>query len=365
MTVSTRYQPSTEDASRPGSSQLDPPRAWSIQGWLDVTGLTVFAVAIEWTFRSAAVSGGSRRPEVALLLATGLAYLVGRTLATVSAFLVPLAVVVLAAILLVRSPGDVLSGSPLSGPFGYANATGAFFVQAAFAGAMLASTSRWRTLGVLGLVAGLGFVVVPFAIHSLAAATVVLGLPAVALAARGPTAVRVTIVVGAVLLVAVLGTTIALGLTYSGDGSGSVNRLVDSTLTERRVMLWHDAMVIIGDHPWTGVGPGRFQFVSPTALADPDAHNAHNEYLQQGAEEGVVGLVLLVLLFLWALGRLAVSHRPGMTTAFAAAAVAALGVHASVDYVLHFPAIPMVAAALAGTGVRTRWASGRRAEAEE
>jgi O-antigen ligase len=128
-----------------------------------------------------------------------------------------------------------------------------------------------------------------------------------------------------------------------------VNRAVDATLTERRVALWHDAVVLMGDHPLSGVGPGRFELTSPTALADADTRQAHNEFLQQGAETGVLGFLLLTALFLWGFVRLMVKRRPDITTALAAASLAALGIHASVDYILHFPAIPAVAAALVGS----------------
>lgn len=317
----------------------------------DAVGLALLGAAIAWAFRAAAVSGGSPRPVAGLFLAVGAAYAVGRAGGAMGRPLVPVFVTAVAAVVLLRSPGEVISTSPTGGPFGYANATGAFFVQAVFAAAMVASTSRWRAVAIAGLVAAIGFATVPLAVHSLAAATVVLAFPAAGLAARGPLATRVVIAAGAALLITALVITATVGATSSTPKPNVVDRLVGRALTERRVMLWHDAVAIIRAHPVSGVGPGRFQLVSPIALADRDARWAHNEFLQQGAEQGVIGLLLLVLLFLWGLARLAVSHRPDVTTAFAAAAIAALGIHASVDYVLHFPAIPIAAAALVGAGV--------------
>ena len=66
-------------------------------------------------------------------------------------------------------------------------------------------------------------------------------------------------------------------------------------------------------------------------------------------ELGWAGLALVVLVFLWGFARLWVHPAPDLVVALGAASLAALGIHASVDYVLHFPAVPLAAAALVGT----------------
>jgi hypothetical protein len=70
-------------------------------------------------------------------------------------------------------------------------------------------------------------------------------------------------------------------------------------------------------------------------------------------ELGWAGFFLTVLLFVWAFVRLWMHPEPDVYVALGAAAVAVLGIHASVDYILHFPAVPLVAAALLGTAQAT------------
>jgi hypothetical protein len=68
-----------------------------------------------------------------------------------------------------------------------------------------------------------------------------------------------------------------------------------------------------------------------------------------GAETGVPGLLLLLGLFAWAFAARWI-RQPNAVTSLAAVALGALGVQACVDCVLHFPAVPIAAAALVGTG---------------
>jgi O-antigen ligase len=167
--------------------------------------------------------------------------------------------------------------------------------------------------------------------------------------------VRASIVLAGTLVVFVLAGTNALGATYHAGGNGPLVR----ALTERRVVLWHESLSIIAAHPG-GVGPGRFADVDPTAIRDPDASWAHNEFLQQGVELGWAGLALLVLVFAWGFARLWVQPAPDMVVALGAASFAALGVHACVDYVLHVPAVPLTAAALLGTAQAVPFRRSRR-----
>jgi len=110
----------------------------------------------------------------------------------------------------------------------------------------------------------------------------------------------------------------------------------------------------MGANPLTGVGPGRFQATSPIARGDRDEPWAHHEYLHMGAETGLLGMVLLLGLFVWGFARLLTSGAPDGVAVIGAVAVAALGVHACLDYVLHFPAAPIAAAGLLGAAVSTR-----------
>jgi hypothetical protein len=86
-------------------------------------------------------------------------------------------------------------------------------------------------------------------------------------------------------------------------------------------------------------------------LEDRDTVYAHNEFLEQAAELGWADFVLVVLLLLWVFVRLAVVPEADAVTALAAVAFAGTSIHASLDYVWHFPSILLVAAALVGTGL--------------
>jgi O-antigen ligase len=253
-----------------------------------------------------------------------------------------------AALLAVATP-DVLSGTNLGGPLGYANANGAFYLQAALAGLMLAAASRAASVRVVGVLAAAAFGVVPFAAKSVTSGALLLLLPILALLAHAFAGARVAIAGLAAVFIVTLAATIVLGSTYTaGDRSGLVDRVVDASIDERRAALWHEALVMMGERPATGVGLGGFQVLSATARSDRDARWAHNNFLQHGAETGVIGFVLLTLLFVWGFASLGATGMPDTVSVLGAVAVAALGIHASVDYILHFPAVPITAAALVG-----------------
>jgi O-antigen ligase len=197
---------------------------------------------------------------------------------------------------------------------------------------------------VAGVVLALGFAGIVMVSASIAATGLLLALPVVALAATAWRGSRVGVAICAALFGIALVGTIVLGAAYEpGESISGPHRLS----TERRLTLWSEALQITAGRPLLGVGPGRFQAVSPTALADRDARWAHQEFLQVGAETGVVGLVLLVGVFGWGFARLFVG--PGdVVTVLGAAALAALGIQACLDYVLHFAPVPIAAALLLG-----------------
>jgi O-antigen ligase len=247
---------------------------------------------------------------------------------------------------------DQLTG-PLGGPFGYRNASGAFLAVAACA---------WLTAGAaLRRPWWVALCAVPAAIASIAAVRDAFGAAAVVLAwfalvgLAGRRASRAAIMGCGAALAAVLLATILLGATYDpAEGpAGVTSALVRTGLTERRPALWHDAWEALQADP-AGAGVNSFASVSPTAQADADSIHAHNEFLERGAELGVAGLVLMVLLFGWAFVRLWMVPHPDAVQALAAASIAVVGVHASVDYILHTPAILLGAAALLGTGLVPR-----------
>jgi O-antigen ligase len=322
---------------------------------LDAFGAGLLVASGAWMVWARLKSGGSAAPGVTLLAACGLAMAASRAFPIGVRLVVPASALVVAGVLTAGSEWSPVSPDPSAGLFGYSNAEGAFYVQTAFAGLMVACAGRtWSIRAAGGVGAGV-FTVLPFVVHAAAASTLVLLLPAVSLgsyALAGARGARVSIALLGALFFAALAASIALGATYSPGGQPSdLQRTASSRIDRERLALWHEALAIMGDHPLTGVGPGRYQEVSPIGSRDPDSRWAHNEFLQQGAEGGIPGLLLLVALFGWGFARLWAVDRPGILAALSAASLAALGIHASVDYVMHFPAIPITAAAMVATGM--------------
>ncbi|MDX1621627.1 MAG: O-antigen ligase family protein [Nitriliruptorales bacterium] len=238
------------------------------------------------------------------------------------------------------------SGVSPEGPLPYANAAGALFFVAAGAALLLAIRSRTRVRrGAWTALFGV-YAFVPWPMGSHAAAMLALTLPGAMWVTRGGGRHRRWLAASVGFLLVAIAFTIVLGTTYEpGERSGAVERVVDATLSERRVQLWADAVALMIDHPATGVGPGNFAEMSPTAIAHPDTAPVHSEFLQLGAETGLLGFVLGLLVAIAAILRW---RRPGADAVVAATLVAGLALHASMDYVLHFAVVPLVAAAVTG-----------------
>jgi O-antigen ligase len=281
----------------------------------------------------------------ALVAAAAATVIVGRLLGRVFRPAVPIVVIAVATWFALTV--DVTGGGPLAGPFGYRNATAAFFAQAAIAGLMLAVAFREGAARIIASLAGAAvftaFAWIAFR-GSTAGAVTLLVVIVVPLALAGPRGARAGILATSTLLAVVFAATVFLAVSYRPGRTDLATR----ALTERRVILWHESLDLLMTTPF-GVGPGRFREIAPTAIADADAGWSHNEFLQQAAELGWPGLVLTVLLFTWGFVRLWIHPAPDAYVTLGAASLAALGVHACVDYVLHFPAVPLTAAALVGT----------------
>ncbi len=310
--------------------------------------LPVLLAALAGWVVLAATSGGGG-PQAWLLLGAAGAYLIARILPPAVHWAPPLGVVAVAVVVFARDPDGSLTAQPIQGPFGYANAKAQFFALAALAAGMLWAALRPRLLRALSLMAAVAFASIPFFAHSWAAATLVVALGIAVLVSRTPGLRRAAVIaMAAVFAVAVVATG-AIGAIYPNRAD-----LIERTVGERRAQLWHDAIEQIADEPASGVGPGRFRLESPTALSDQDAQWAHHGFLQVAAETGIFGGILLTAVFGWAL--VALAFRPDLdrVAVAGAAAVASLGIHATVDYVLHFAALPIAAAALAGVALAAR-----------
>ena len=128
--------------------------------------------------------------------------------------------------------------------------------------------------------------------------------------------------------------------------------LPSSETVEQRVELWAAATDLLSDHPLDGVGPGRFAAVSPVS-DDPDLRWAHHDFLQYGAEQGIVGLALLLALLGWLHWRLWSVQDGSITVALGAIPLATVGLAATVDHILGEPAVVVLAAVLLGGGTGT------------
>lgn len=150
-------------------------------------------------------------------------------------------------------------------------------------------------------------------------------------------------------------------------GAGAFTRAMEAN----RPLMWQAALKQNAESPVLGTG-SRTYFYYSRRFRSPEMHVsvaeadfAHNEYLQMLADYGWAGAGLLgffVLAHGWSglrlIRRHSREHREGVRptlqsrhlalTAGSLAGLAALGAHASVDFLLHVPAVAIVAAVFLG-----------------
>lgn len=326
---------------------------------LDGAGWALLAASVGWTVWTASAHLGDAVPVAALQAACAAAFVGGRVATRWQSALVPVAVmsgVASALVLFSVVPGLDATAPPL----GYVNANAALFVLAAVASAMAAMAFPPGPATAVAVPLAVAFALAAVVSGSVTA-MVVLGLGAVVLAARAFHAPPLLVGGSALLVLATVSVTAVLALDRLDHDTAPAAVTAGDVLDERRVLLWRDAAVIAHRYPMDGAGPGRFRELSPLARQDADARWAHSGFLQQGAEAGAVGMALLLAAFGWGFARVWEAGPDDPFTALGAVALAGLGLHASVDYVLHFPAVPLVAAALVGAATaRTPAPSGFR-----
>ena len=311
-------------------------------------GLALVAVLIYWIGFSAILSG---RPPWDMLSTVNVclaAYALGRLMSRyVTPWAFPAAVVAAALAVVLSSPAGSFSHLSAQGFLGYSNAKAAFFVQAAFATVMVFARNRSWKVGACLLPALVLFLAIPVSSRSLGAslsALVIVPAVYVAVFRRGHRPLMIAAI--ALVAFAVLSSAF-LGREFSDGISGGRESRAAELLDPGRARAWADAYGTLSDRPVFGVGPGGFSAASGNALFVSDLRWAHNEFLQVGAELGVVGLLLVLTLFAWTFMRLS-SPLAGSSTV-AALAIAALGIHTSVDYLFHFPLLPAMTLALVGS----------------
>jgi O-antigen ligase len=343
---------------------------------LDRAGLALVGLASAWWCLTSVIDGGTPAPGVLLLLGCVLAYVVARSARVPAWAFLALGA---EAVLVVAIGGPQMFGgspAPLAPPIGYANATAAALVQAAIGSGIFAALAWDRWSGKLALAAAFAFAGIAASQEPKAAAALLLVPVALGLSSRGERGTRVAIVLSAILVALTVAGTVEISSLAASDPIAAPVRTAQRIFSHRRLVLWHEAVQMIRSHPVTGVGPGRFGLESPTARLDADAAWAHSDFLQQGAEQGVIGLGLMVAIVGWGFARLWATAGSGWVRALGAAALAATTGQGAVDHVLRFPAVSVgvvlllagavAAAALdgrSGPGSRTAIREGRRVNA--
>jgi len=140
---------------------------------------------------------------------------------------------------------------------------------------------------------------------------------------------------------------IVLLVLYFGFDATVRRFSADNLLQEGRPKYWSSVLTMIGDFPLVGTGYGTFPSVFPVyedpGLENPVVH-AHNDYLENTAELGLLGFGLLMAGIL-ALGVIAFRswserHNPEVKGLVLGClvAVAAMLFHSVTDFNLHIPA---------------------------
>jgi O-antigen ligase len=319
---------------------------------LDYAGVVLIVIWLVWIVVASIRMASNPLPAVLLVSGCALAMWVSRAAATRTPVAVPTVVVILAAVFGGSAGAALVDGGPLAKPLGYANANAAFFVQAAVAGLMVGRIAKRRWLRGIGFAAAFSFALVPALTGSTTGVLLLIVVTPVALLLERGFGARTAVAFCAGFWVVVLAGSVWLGALYEPGVAREERRgLAVTTLSERRLILWSEALMIATEHPTFGIGASGFAEASATARADRDARFAHHEFLQHAAEVGIPGVVLMIAAFACGFLLLGIRARTHSYVVLPAVGWTALGAHASIDYVLHFAAVPLAAASLLGAGL--------------
>lgn len=150
---------------------------------------------------------------------------------------------------------------------------------------------------------------------------------------------RGIVVVSVVLLgVGVFGARYA---SYFRDGAKSVSARFD---------YWNSCLKTLKDSPVVGNGPGSFQrtYARNRSPGAEPARLAHNDYLQQAADSGVIGMAAFVA---WFMGGVAILYRDSRSDVIRIAVwvgLAAIAGQSWIEFGLYVPAVSWVAFFLFG-----------------
>jgi len=168
---------------------------------------------------------------------------------------------------------------------------------------------------------------------------------------------------------------VATGLVVVFLVSGGLLYQLDVESSRGRLMVWELSLPMIVDHPYTGLGQGRYSveylnyqaryFENPEhAYLKWKAANlkqAHNEYLQAFCESGILGGILFLMIWIvtvWRFGKAATSEKYYRKFAsghiFLGAILVLILVHSFVDSQLHVLPVSLIAYILVGLTPVTR-----------
>lgn len=315
----------------------------------EAAGLLVCTCFAGLVFASYCRSGGAWIPPAVTSIGIVVAAIAGAHACRLSALAVPGVVALLPIIVALVRGAPLLDADALVGPAGYSNASGSlFFIAACAAGWLGQSLHRLPARAVAhGLVAA--WIVCAWWLGATAATALSLFVPVISgLVWSRPRLRRLIVVTAAGATLAGLAFAAALGSSdyEPGEQLTAVDRLFDRSLSGTRVLLWREATRLIARQPLLGTGPGRFGESVSGAAPREYAAWAHNEYLELAAENGVPALFVSLALLSWLIVRLWRARDP--RAAFPALALGGAALHANIDFVLHFPIIPLSVAAFAG-----------------
>jgi len=310
-------------------------------GALDAAGVGLAVALAGWAFVASAGRAGARPWPFAGCVAVGVvSFAAGRLLRRWTPTAPGAAVVVVALVAFVMRPGSVNQSG--GGVLRYANANAALFGLGVIGAlSVCAASDRLEVERPIAVLVAVGFAVLTALTGSVAGVVALIAAFLIAIVAR-----RLASVVALALILLAIGLTAAFALRAPVHGNSDF---------AVRTRLWHEAVRLAHSDEVRGIGPGRFA-AATTVTRDADLRWAHDEYLQVNAELGVVGLALVLLVLGWAAVRVLAAARTAQPAAmWGAGALACTGLHASVDYVAHFPVVVALTAVLVGAG-----ATGRR-----
>lgn len=142
-----------------------------------------------------------------------------------------------------------------------------------------------------------------------------------------------------------------LGLGGPADADAAISSGSTTAWTPGRLGIWGQAFDAWSQHPWTGVGPGRFGAFSRSVTNDGEVAVAHAhqpvlEVVATGGLVALVGLALFLATVLWRARVLARAVPFGLTAALVAALIPM-----AVDNPLLFSSSGNLVAVLAGSWV--------------